>query len=108
MSNTNPFAKFSLGNKTLKVKSLGNATVTIRELSISEEKELHDMVVPTYDENGKPHVDYNAIGEAKLIKVSMSLVEPTMTVEELKALSGKAVNAIDEIANEVDKLSQGK
>jgi len=46
------------------------------------------------------------ITEAKLLKVSLSLVEPEMSVTELKELPAEAMEAIDEIATAINEGNQ--
>lgn len=111
MANTNIllFNKFQTEVKKVKIKALDNAEISIREQSVSEVNDFYKKVVKNVDKSGKPEVDINAMMDVRLEKVAACMVEPKMTVDELKALSSKANDAINEIAEEIDKLSgEGK
>lgn len=101
MSN-NPFAKFSLKTKKIKVKALDNAEVTIQELTVAQSTDFYKRVVKGFDDKGKAELNYNELADIKLEKVAVGMIEPFMSIDELKGLSNKASGAIDEIAEAID------
>lgn len=103
------FAKFKTQTRVIKVKSLDNQEVTIRELTVQESNDYYKMIVSEASNDGKINFNYKEIFTIKLDKVSKCLVEPKMTIEELKSLSEGATEAINEIADAIDALSaEGK
>ena len=98
------FDKFSLKTKKVKIKALDNAEVTIQELTIAQANDFYKRVVKGFGADGKAEINYNELGDIKLEKVAIGLVEPKMSFQELKALSNKAMPAIDEIAEAIDSF----
>ena len=97
----NPFAKFSLKTKKVKIKAL-DAEVEIQELTYAQSVEFSKRIINGFDENGKADLNYDELADIKIEKVSLGLVEPTMSIDELKKLSTQATKAIDEIAEAID------
>ena len=102
MVTKNPFEKFSLKTKKVKVKALDNTEVTIQELTVAQSTDFYKRVVKGFDDEGKAQLNYDEIADIKLEKVSVAMLEPKMSIDELKALSNKANVAIDEIAEAID------
>ena len=105
MAALNPFAKFTLATKEIKVKALDNAKVTIQELNVGKANEYYGRLFSKLDKDGKPVLDTKEIIKIKLEKVAEAMVEPKMTVDELTELSAKAGDAISEISDAIDELS---
>lgn len=101
---SNLFDKFKTAEKVVKVKALG-ADVTIRELTVAESNDFYKMIITGYGDDGKPEVNLNNLAEVKLQKVSACLLDPKMTIDELKGLGSGASTAIEEISNAIDELS---
>ena len=99
----NPFDKYKIQVVDHYIESLG-ATVKLRELTLKQSQEFMDKAVKGVDKDDNPIVDVKAIQEARFGKVSAALVEPAMSVAQLKALGTKAKEAIAEILNIVDPL----
>ena len=95
----NPFDTFKGAESTHKIKSL-NAEVTLRTLSLNDTLRVEAILFKDGFDDGKPNISMEAITEAKLLKVSLALVKPKMSVTELKALPKEAMEAINEI-NEI-------
>jgi len=97
----NVFSKYLDNTKVHKIKALG-AEVTLRDLTLKEIKDVANSMIKGTDSKGNPEIDYEKANESKLLKISMALVEPKMTVPELEALGRGASDAIDEIFAIVD------
>jgi len=100
---SNPFDQFVIQDKEYEIKSLG-ATVTLRKLTLEQSQSFMDKAVKGMDKDDNPIIDIKAIQEGNFAKVSMSLVNPKMTVKQLKALGSGAKDVITEIVNIVDPL----
>ena len=98
------FAKFANHEvKTATIKALDNAEIQYRELTMAEVDTFSKRLIKGYGEDGKtPEIDFDEANEIKYEKVAMILIQPKMTVEELKALPASAVEAINEINALVD------
>ncbi len=108
MSKVNPFDQYAITVTEHEIKSLG-ATVQLRALTLKQSQEFLDKAVKGVDDEGNPIVDVKAIQEARYAKVSAALVEPKMTVGDLKALSTDAKAAIEEILDIIDPIpKEGK
>jgi len=101
----NPFLKYTLKTKEIKVKALNDAKVTIQELSVGKSNDYYGRLFSNLDAEGKPVLNTGEIVKVKLEKVAEAMIEPKMTVEELQGLSVKAGNAISEISDAIDELS---
>ena len=99
---TNAFSKFAPGETKHKIKALDGAEVTLRELTLKEVKELANEMIKGMDADGNPEIDYEKANSSQMTKVSMALVDPKMSVEDLEALGRGAKAAIDEIFAIVD------
>ena len=64
---------------------------------MAETDAFNKRIVKGYDENGNPDMDIKAANEIKYEKVAMALIEPKMTVGDLKKLPASALKAITEI-----------
>ena len=102
----NLFDKFKLQTKTVNIEALDGAEVTIQELTVSQSSDFYQRMVSGVGEDGKVQIDYSAIPDIKLDKVATAMIEPKMTVDELKELSSSASLAIDEIAGAIDAFSE--
>lgn len=95
---TNPFAIFANNEvKTAKIKALGGAEIKYRELTMAENDAFTKRIIKEFN-GDTPDIDLEAANEVKYEKVAAMLIEPKMSVEELKQLSIGAADAINEIA----------
>ncbi len=101
MAKTNPFTIFVAAKKTAKIDALGGAEVTYRDLTMMENDEFSKRLIKDYND-GKPEIDFDEASEIKYEKAALILVDPVMTVEELKALPSSALSAINEINALID------
>ena len=92
------FAKFANHEvKTAFIKAL-DAEIQYRELTMQENDEFTKRLIKDFGTDGKnAEIDFEEANEIKYEKVSVMLVEPKMTVEDLKALPASAIEAINEI-----------
>lgn len=97
----NPFDKFKEVPQKYFIEAL-ETEVTLRHLTVDEIAELTQRLMKGVDSKGNPIINYERMGEVKLSKVSMALVDPKMTAAELGQLSSEASKAIDEILEIID------
>ena len=84
--------------KTAIIKSLGDTEVEYRELTMAESDAFSKRLIKDYGTDGSaPVIDYNEATELKYEKASKILINPKMTVAQLKALPASAMEAINEI-----------
>ena len=111
-ANVNPFDIYEIKTKKAVIKALGNAEIEYKEFTMEESDTFQKMVVKGLDDNGKPIPDMDKYVDVKYYKVATALVNPPMTVEQLKKLPKKAAEAIDEILALVEPngedLEEGK
>jgi hypothetical protein len=100
----NPFGKFKVRTKKVKIKALENAEVTIQELSVAQSTDFNKRVVKGFDEEGKAELNYNELADIKLERVAAGMIEPYMSLEEIKGLSDGANKAIDEINEAINNF----
>jgi len=97
------FAKFANNEvKTAKIEALDGAEIKYRDLTMSENDAFTNRLIKGVDKQGEAEIDYAEANEIKYEKAAMILVEPKMTVEELKALPASAAEAINEINALID------
>ncbi len=104
---SNPFNKYKSNPTVHFIESLG-AEVTLRELTYGEAEKFLKEAVKGEEKDGTPILDMEAIAGALLAKVSLALVEPKMSVEDLEALSVSSREALMEIAKIVEGVPSGK
>lgn len=103
------FDKFKTQTKVVKVKSLDNEEITIRELTVRESDDFYKKILGEPKEDGSITFNHKMLFSLKVEKVSIAMVNPKMTVEELNELSESAVEVINEIADAIDGFnSEGK
>jgi hypothetical protein len=100
---SNAFAKFANHEvKVAYIKAL-DAEVKYRELTMAEVDVFSKRMIKGYGEDNRtPEIDFDEANEIKYEKAAMILVEPKITVKELKALPAAAIEAINEINALVD------
>jgi hypothetical protein len=104
----NIFDKFKVNTKKVKIDALDGAEITIQELTVAQSTEFQKRVISGIDGDGKAELNYDELADIKLEKVALAMVEPKLTLEELKALSSTANKAIDEISDAIDNFDEGK
>jgi hypothetical protein len=106
---SNAFAKFANHEiKVATIKALDNAEIQYRELTMSEVDMFSKRLIKSYGEDNKtPEIDFDEASEIKYEKASLILVEPKMTVEQLKALPAGAIDAFNEINLLVENDEEG-
>lgn len=103
----NPFTKLALKSKKIKVKALGGEEVTIQELNVAQSNEFQKRLVKGLKEDGSAELDYNQMIDIRAEKVVMSLIEPKITLDELRNLPAKVGNeVINEIADAIEGLEE--
>lgn len=93
----NPFDMYTTTQKKATIKALNNAEIEYRELTMEEDDAFQQSVVKGIGDDGKPDLDMKKYLELKYHKVAAGLINPKMTVGDLKKLSKKADDAINEI-----------
>ena len=100
---TNPFAKFSAAaTKKVFIDTL-DYEITYRPLTVQEDDDFNLRLLGDGDpeKDGIDFVEANVVKYERLAKI---LVDPAMTVEELKQLSSDANEVLIEITNKTSKL----
>lgn len=104
--NTNVFAKFQNQEVLVgKVNTLDGAEVKYRRLTMLEQDTFQKKYIDGFNSDGKPNVNFDAMSDTKYERVSLCLIEPKMSVEDLKNLSSDATPAINEIDNLISGVS---
>jgi len=95
---------FALNERTVHLDSI-DADVVIRNLSNEESDSFTQSYVEGLDSDGKPILDLDKSMDVKYMKVSAILVEPKLTVEELKGMYGgkEFLNEVLKEAGEADE-----
>lgn len=103
------FDKFKTQTKKVAIKALDNQEVTIRELTVQESNDFYKKIVGEPKADGSMQFNYKEIFTIKLEKVACAMVEPKMSLDELKALSEGATEAINEISEAIEGFNnEGK
>lgn len=104
--------KFKPKTKEIEVKAWGGITVEIRELSISEVNDIQASMLENtpLDEisKGKVNISIGKLEEAKTKAVSLALVEPKLSVDELNKMGVTAKDGVAEIYDAIKEMEQPK
>ena len=101
MANKNPFSVFKITEQKIFIEAL-DAEVTFRPLTMAEADAFNKRLLGDYDGKGDPKIDLNAATMINYEKVAACLVDPKMTIQNLKALPVTASKAIAEIVKAID------
>ena len=96
MATKNPFLKYKTKTQKAFIKAL-DAEITYRDLTMAEKDDFNMRMMKDSVGGAEPELDFEALSEMKYEKASAILVQPKMSVDELKALSSNALPAIAEI-----------
>jgi len=103
--------KFKPKTKKIEVKGWDD-TVEIRELSNAEFTEVQALMIGDTSEkdvvNGKMEVSIRDVERSKFLAVSMSLVNPKLSVKELEGMGVSAKPGIEEIYSEITRFNSPK
>jgi len=103
------FDKFKTQTKVVKIKALDNQEITIRELTVQESNDFYKKLVGEPKPDGGLNFNYKEVFSIKLEKVAVAMVEPKVTMDELRELSEGATEAINEIAEAIENFNaEGK
>ena len=94
---SNPFEMYKPTETKHHIKAF-NADVTLKTLSLADSIRVDEILYKGGFDDGKPNITMDAIIESKLLRVSLALVEPKMSVTDLKALPKEAIEAVNEIS----------
>ncbi len=99
---TNPFAIFNaMEEKTAHIEAL-NADIKYRELTMSESDAFNKRLLKDYKGVGEPTVDLSEASAISYEKIALCLIDPIMTVDDLKNLPTSAAKAIGEISKVIE------
>jgi len=105
---SNPFDKFNVNNTTHFIEAL-DASVTLRDLTYAESEKFLKQVISGEEADGTPIINMDALSDTLLEKISLVMIEPAMTVEQLQSLAGSSRSALAEIGKIVEGLGdEGK
>lgn len=96
---SNPFVKFATKKQKVKIKSLNDYEVEVREPTILE---VSEFLKELLDENG--NVITSKFMTAKLKRVSECMINPKMSIDELTALGATSSDAINEVYEAIESL----
>ena len=105
MAKTNPFLAFmGVDKKKAKIKALGDSEITYRELTLAEQDEFTKRIIKDFGKDGsEATVNLEEASKIKYEKLALVLIDPKMTVDELKSMHGKgASEAIAEILSLIE------
>ena len=100
------FAKFA--NNDVKDATLSDGTeIRYRELTMREQDDFTSRLIKDssgMEDGGTPNINYDAFNEIKYEKAAAILVEPSVTVDELKDFRGfgALLNEINALADKND------
>ena len=101
----NIFAQFAGATEkeaVLTTEPLKGSTIKYRELTMIESDDFSKKMVDGYDDEGKPKLDMDAYTEIKYEKAAMCLIDPKVTVKELKSFNNSFIKTLNEINNLID------
>ena len=98
--------KFALDERKVHLKSI-DADVVLRNFTSEENDEFAKYAIKSMDADGNPEVDLSKSMELKYMKVSAALVEPELTVDDLKGMYG-AKDFITEVLKELGEADPEK
>ena len=98
---SNPFDMFRLGEQTIFIDEL-QAEVKYRSLTMSESDAFTKRLLGDYTGKGDPKVDLNEATKINYEKAALCMLEPKMSIDELKALPVTASKAINAIVKAID------
>jgi len=101
----NIFAQFAGATEkeaTLTTEPLKGQKIKYRELTMIESDDFTKKLVKGYDGDGKPELDMEGLTEAKYEKAALCLIDPAVTVEELKEFDSSFAAVLTEINGLID------
>ena len=107
MATKNIFKTKFINNEVFKAKveALDNAEISYRKLTMSEADMFTDKMIKDFGEDGTPVINRESMNEIKYEKIALCLIEPKMSIEDLKDLPADAINVITEIGFLIDGIS---
>ena len=97
---------FTLSQKSVYLKSI-DADVIIRNFTAEENDRFTEFMVKGLNKQGEPEIDLGKSMQLKYMKISAALVEPKLTVKELKEMYG-AKDFIEEMMEVIEGKSEDK
>ena len=105
MAQKNIFAQFAGHEvKTATIEALDGAEIKYRTLTIKEADDFQKKMIKSFNDEGKPELNFDAMSKVRNEKIALCLIEPKMTVKELEELSAEAGKALAEIEALVSEL----
>jgi len=99
---TNPFGIFNATEeKTAFIEAL-NADIKYRLLTMNEADNFNKRLLKDYKGVGEPTVDLSEASAISYEKIALCLIDPKMTVADLKALPTSASKAIGQISKVIE------
>ncbi len=97
----NPFDIFIIGEKTAFIEEL-NTEIKYRDLTMAESDAFNKRLLKDFDGKGDPTIDLDEATKINYEKIELALIEPKMTVKDLKKLPTSASKAISAIVKAID------
>ena len=91
--------------KTAKIETLGGLEIKYRELTMFETDGFAKRLIKDYGSDGStPTIDFDEASEIKYEKMALAMIEPAVTVDELK----KKPTSFGVVVNEIVALIDGR
>ncbi len=98
----NPFAKFTAGQEKKAYVEALDYEITYRELTMLESDGFSKRLLKNYKGKDNANIDMNEATKIMYEKIALCLIDPKITVDELKQLEVSATKAIQEIGKLID------
>ncbi len=112
MSKKDLLTKFKTKSKEITVKAWDDEVITIRELTVSEANAVQERMTKDATEtdvkSGKMHVSVPNFVAAKIMAVSIGIVNPKLTESEIETMGITASAGITEIYEAIGALNEPK
>ena len=103
----NIFAQFAGATEKeaeLTTEPLKGQKIKYRELTMIENDDFTKKLVKGYDSDGKPELNMEGMTESKYEKAALCLIDPKVTIEELKGFD----SSFSAVLGEINNLIEGK
>ena len=109
MAKPNPFAKFAKPEiRTARLKTFNDLEVKYRDLTMSEQDAFSKRLIKNYGKEAEDvELNMDELNKIKYEKAALILVDPKLTVEQMKQFTSEFADTLNEINALVDKDEDG-
>lgn len=101
MSTKNPFLKYAVATKTAFIEEF-DSEIKYREITMAENDAFNLRLLKNYSADNS-NVDIEEATQIAYEKIALCLIEPKVTVEDLKALG----SGVSVVINKINKIISG-